>query len=452
MSLPNNDLVALFTALAIVLVTAHICGHVFARLRQPPVIGEILGGLLLGPTVLGHWAPGVAESLFPSDGPVRSGLQTLSEFGLLLLMFLAGRDVTRHSNPGRHRTVAAVTVAGLVIPMAVGVAVALPMNHELYSGERGTATTFALVFGIAIAVTSIPVISRIMLDLGILNTKFARVVLAVALLEDVVLYFALAVTLSMVEAGSGTEFGLASILQVQGAGVLLYHLVASVVALSVLILVGRKLFRRLANSRLNLVDRRSQTAFRLVFLLVMVLFFAFLGLNPIFGALLAGVASAEVAAPAIGDDREIMGESRAWEAMKQFSLAFFIPLYFAGVGMQLDLIKDFDIVFFVLFFLLATVVKASSVWAGARVVGESNSTAVNLAVALNARGGPGIVLATVTLSAGVINGTFFTAIVVLSIVTSLLAGVWLDRAFATRDGGAANMDDPVKDETRTEVR
>jgi Kef-type K+ transport system membrane component KefB len=159
-----------------------------------------------------------------------------------------------------------------------------------------------------------------------------------------------------------------------------------------------------------------------------------------------------VAEPAVGDHHQVMGESRAWEAMKKFSLAFFIPIYFAGVGMQLDLINDFDIVFFVLFFLLATVVKAFSVWAGARVVGESNSTAVNLAVALNARGGPGIVLATVTLSAGVINGTFFTAIVVLSIVTSLLAGVWLDHAFATRDDGAANMDDPVEDEKKTEVR
>lgn len=439
MSLSNNDLAALLTALAIVLVTAHVGARLFVRFRQPPVIGEILGGLLLGPTVLGYWAPNAAEKLFPARGPVHTGMQVLMEFGLLLLMFLSGREVATYRNPGRQRTVVAVAATGLVIPLVVGVAVAMPINHANYSGEQGTAATFALVFGVAIAVTSIPVISRIMLDLGMLNTRFARVVLAVALLEDVVLYLALAVTLSMVQAGSGADlYGLAALLRVEGASLVTYHLIASSVALSVVMLVGKKLFRRLADSRLNLVERRSPTAFRLLFLLGMVLLFVFLGLNPIFGALLAGVASAEVAEPVDGQNSEGAEESRTWVAMKQFSLAFFVPLYFAGVGMQLDLVNDFDILFFLFFFLLATAVKASSVWVGARAVRESNETAINLAVALNARGGPGIVLATVTLSAGIINGTFFTAIVVLSIVTSMFAGVWLDRVFSTRGGNAVS--------------
>ncbi|MBN6038808.1 cation:proton antiporter [Amycolatopsis sp. 195334CR] len=443
MSLQPADLARLLVAVTLLLVFAHAAGRLFAILRQPPVIGEILGGLLLGPTVLGLLAPQAQERLFPPDGPVAVGIGVLTQFGLLLLMFLAGREVPAFRGAGRNRAVVAMAVAGLAIPFAVGLGAVRLVDHTAFSGPNGSPTTFALVFGIGIAVTSIPVISRIMIDLDIMRTHFARIVLSVALLEDIVLYVALAAVLGMAQAGSGAEFGLAALFDGGAGQSSAYHFAASFLFFAVFMLLGRPIFDRLSHSRFNFIERRSATAFRLIFLLALVLVCVFLGVNPIFGAVLAGVASAAADSRDTDEEHRLETE-RAWDALKKVSLALFIPLYFAGVGLQLDLVHHFSVWFFFAFLLLACLVKSASVWLGARLAGESKRASVDFAVALNARGGPGIVLATVTLSAGVINEDFFTILVVLSIVTSQIAGSWLQHAFraepATTPAGGRHAD------------
>jgi len=159
------------------------------------------------------------------------------------------------------------------------------------------------------------------------------------------------------------------------------------------------------------------------------------------GALLAGLALRRGEPPrtaaAVGTIRSTGAESsisasswQAWDTLRQFSLAFFIPIYFFTVGLKLDLIHNFEVRFFLCFFVLSCGLKASSIWFGAKLAGQPSGRAWDLAVALNARGGPGIVLATVTFQAGIINDSFFTSIVLLSVVTSQLAGFWLDRRFA----------------------
>jgi Kef-type K+ transport system membrane component KefB len=115
----------------------------------------------------------------------------------------------------------------------------------------------------------------------------------------------------------------------------------------------------------------------------------------------------------------------ATDSLQGFSFAFFIPIYFAIVGLQLDLLHGFSIAFFLLFLLLACAVKAGSVYLGARLAGETSGASLNLAVALNARGGPGIVVASVAYAAGIIDQPFYAALVMLAIVTSLFAGSWL---------------------------
>ncbi len=121
---------------------------------------------------------------------------------------------------------------------------------------------------------------------------------------------------------------------------------------------------------------------------------------------------------------------QAWDAIRQFALAFFIPIYFFTVGLKLDLIHNFHILFFLVFLVLSCAVKAGSIWFGAKLAGQPSGRAWDLAVALNARGGPGIVLATVTFEAAIINESFFTSLVLLSVLTSQLAGFWLDRRSA----------------------
>lgn len=435
MTLPEHEIARMLLALTLLVVTAHALGYVFGRLRQPPVIGEILGGLLLGPTLLGALAASTSQALFPKSGITAVVLAAMYQLGLLFLMFLAGSEIQARPPAGEHRTVAAVTATGLVLPLAAGLGVVTLLNPADFSGPRGTPTTFALVFGIAVAVTSIPVISRIMLDLGILRTAFARVVLSVAIVEDIVLYVVLAVVLGLAQAGSDDGYGLLALVPVDSVPFeATYHIVVVLLFFAVFLARGAQIFQWLAASRINAVERRSPTAFRVTFLLLLVMVCVLLGINPIFGALMAGVAAARGdalaarRAAAMGD-KGLAAQAPAWSTLRQFSLGFFIPVYFAIVGLNLDLVRSFDIVFFLWFFVLACAVKWTSVWFGARLAGERNGRAIDLAFALNARGGPGIVLATVTLAAGIINEEFFTSLVLLSMLTSQVAGVWLHARF-----------------------
>lgn len=435
MTIQSVDLAHFLLAVTVILVAAHTTGYLFMLLRQPIVIGEILGGLLLGPTVLGQIAPGLQEQMFPKDGVVGAGIGVLYEAGLLLLLFLSGHEMMSYQGTVRRKSVAYMTIFGLVLPFAAGILVVRFVDTDNLTGPNGTKLAVGLIFAIAFAVTSIPVISRIMLDLGILQTGFARVVLSVAVIEDIVLYVALAVVLGMTQAQTGSSFGLWSLFDNDAVvPSMIYYVVVSLVFFGVFLLFGRPAYRAVADSRVNAIELRSSVAFRLVFLLVMTLICVSLGINPVFGALVGGVVAARADAQ-ITDPLRKARVDDAWGALSTFSLAFFIPLYFAGVGLKLDLARNFSILFFVVFFALACLVKLLSVWLGARLAGEPNRSAMDYAIALNARGGPGIVLATVTFAAGVISENFFTVLAMLAIVTSEASGAWLhfyrDRVVAT---------------------
>ncbi len=149
---------------------------------------------------------------------------------------------------------------------------------------------------------------------------------------------------------------------------------------------------------------------------------------PLYGAFVAGTAIA------VSDNSLVL---RDHNALAGVSFGFFIPVYFAIIGIQLDLIHHFDVPFFLGFLAVACVAKALSVYLGARLSREDRFTSASLAIAMNARGGPGIVLASTAFAAGIINETFFVSLVMLSVVTSLLAGSWLERV-AVRLGGTGS--------------
>ncbi len=423
MLLSSDEVVAVLVTLCLLLVAAHGVGQLFVRLRQPRVIGEIGGGLLLGPTVLGAAAPGVQRQLFPTTGTTAAVLGAISQLGLLFLMFQAGQELRTTAGRRQRRTVGWVTGFGLLLPLGLGVAAALPLDAGHYSGPAGSRATFVLVFGIGTAVTSIPVISRIMLDLGILGTRFARTVLSVAVLEDLVLYVLLAVTLGLAQAGTAGPGGLIGLLGVTSpAAVWGLYVLGALALFAVFLARGGALYALLARGS----ARRDPTALRLTFLLAVVLCCVFLSVNPVFGALVAGISVARGQALLTRADPGLAEPGRvSQESVRHFSLAFFVPLYFAVVGLSLDLHRNLEVGFLAGFVAFGCLVKGGSVWLGARVAGADRATALDLAVALNARGGPGIVLASVTLAAGVISEGFFTSLVLLSVLSSQLAGGWL---------------------------
>jgi Kef-type K+ transport system membrane component KefB len=428
-TLGSEDVARFLLALTLLLAAAHSGGYLFAHFRQPRVIGEIVGGLILGPTVLGTVAPGVEAWLFPSTGALPVVLDALSQLGLLLLMFGAGAEMRSSFRSDERRTVVAVTLAGVALPAIVGFGFAALLPDGYAMGTAGNHTAFVLIFVLAIAVTSIPVISRIMFDLGILETAFARIVLAVAVLEDVIVYVVLAIALGMVTTGSGDQIGVPAMLGIEPGSVAnsVFHVVSTVVFLALALWIGPPIYRRMLRFRFNLVRKGNQIGFQLVFMLSMTVVAVLLGVVPLFGAFVAGI----VVGASSGDK---VVEAR--ETIRTFSFAFFIPLYFAMVGQRLDLVRAFSPLFFLLFFVVACLAKYTSVWIGSRLAGESPVGARNLAAALNARGGPGIVLASVALGAGIIDQSFYACLVMLAILTSLAAGSWL--------GAVVRSDKPLR--------
>jgi len=204
----------------------------------------------------------------------------------------------------------------------------------------------------------------------------------------------------------------------------LYHVAVTVAFFTLALVAGPALFQRAARSRLNFVYRSSPTAFLLVFMLLVSGIALVLGVAPLFGAFVAGILA----------QTEDVQVQQAQQAIKQFAFASLIPMYFALVGLRLDLSTGFDVMFFVALLLYASAVKSASVYLGARFAGERPVAARNLAAALNCRGGPGIVLASLAYDAGIVNGAFYGMLVLLAVTTSIAAGSWLESV--VRGGGA----------------
>src|SRR4051812_37991203 len=396
-----------------ILVLAHVLGQFFVRLRQPRVIGEILAGILVGPSVLGHfWR-------LPLDSASKSGLPLPLDLcywlGLLLLMFLSGCETQQLFHREERKQVAWLAVCGTGIPFVAAIAVCwklLPASVlQPFMGASQSRMALVLVMGIAVAVTSIPVISRIFFDLNILHTRFARLVLGVAVVEDIALWAVLAIATALAHNAAAAA----------NSGGLRMEIAREIAATLICFLFGLalmpRLLRRFQESRWNLLGRSSPSAYLLGLVLAYVAAAALLKVNLVFAAFLAGFAVPRQCSPRFAD---------ALGSISTLSFSVFIPIYFALVGYKIDLGSSFSPTMIGGFLLAACAVKMVSVLAGARFAGFGGLSALNLAVATNARGGPGIVLASVALEAGIISATFYTTLIVVAIVTSQAAGAWLE--------------------------
>jgi Kef-type K+ transport system membrane component KefB len=444
--IPATELSRVLISLLALLLAAHAGGAVFARIRQPRVIGEILGGLVLGPTVLGQIWPGAVQWMFLDDPTARAVIGTVQQFGLFLLMFCAGVDARRRMRRSERRVIAIVSVTGLVLPFTAGaLAVTVINTHGLW-GDNANRTSFTLVFATAIAVTSIPVISRIMHDLGILQTGFARVVLGVAVIEDVILYVVLAVAIDVSDQ-RGKAAGLPAALGLNaGSAVDIVYHAGMTVALLALLFGLAPVANRWIGTHPGIKGPVSSTTRRLLVLLTCVVMFMLLDLEAFLGAFAAGVfvgtpRPVGAAAPEIGEAED--PASRAQDAIRRFGFAFFIPCYFALVGVNVDLAHGFEVYAFLGFLTSACAVKASAIYLGGRLAGLRHRSTLHLAVALNARGGPGIVLATVAFAAGIINEEFYIWLILLAILTSIAAGAYLQRVPKASLEGSPNPQQKV---------
>jgi Kef-type K+ transport system membrane component KefB len=394
--------------LSLLLATAHLLGYLFTRMKQPRVVGEILAGVLLGPSVLEHIAPKIGAAVFPQmasghSAPSQVVLGFIYNLGLLLLMFVSGAETKGLFQKDDRRQIAWLTCVGTAAPFLIAMVASPWIPLEKLMGEAQARTSAILIIGIAVAVTSIPVISKIFFDLGILKTRFARLVLGVAVLEDVALWAVLAIATALAASGAIPQMKI------------VMHVAATIVYLAIGLFLAPALMKRMNGSRWNALATASPVGYAVVVLLAYSAIADAMNVSLVFAAFLAGFA--------LSADSERMVD--AIEPIKSFSFAVFVPIYFAVVGYRLDLSRDFSFAMLAVFLSIACVLKLLAAGAGARLAGFGWMSSVNLAVATNARGGPGIVLASVAFDAHIINAKFYTTLVIVAVLTSQAAGAWL---------------------------
>lgn len=425
----NGDFGLLTLQLFLLIAIAHVLGYLFTRLRQPRVVGEILAGLLLGPSVLGHFAPKITQLIFPVGTTAGAAqhdvvLGFLYNLGLLLLMFASGAETRGLFSQHDRREIAWLGSVGTALPFVLVLLLSPWLPFDALAGPAHQRISLVLVVGIAAAVTSIPVISKILHDLGILHTRFARLVLGVAVLEDIVLWAVLAIATALAKAAVVPQARIA------------LHVALTLVFFGVGLTLAPALLRRLNSARWNILAKTSPVAYVVLVLLAYTAVAALLDVSLVFAAFLAGYAI-------ISDPKRF---PEALEAVRKLSFAVFIPLYFAVVGYRLDLGKTFSFTMLAIFLVAACVLKMLAAGAGARLARFNWKDSINLAVALNARGGPGIVLASVAYDAGIINAAFYTTLVLVAVLTSQAAGWWLERVIHSGEPLLAAQPVEVPDE------
>lgn len=399
----NSELTSVLFLLLLLVGFAQFLGYLFVRLHQPKVVGEILAGVVLGPALLGR-LPFVSQ-IIHSGSHQGDILDFVYWLGLLLLMFLSGAETQQLFTREERREVSWLAVVGTGIPFALGLIFGPWLISPALAGPNGSRASLIIILAVGVAVTSVPVVSKIFADLKILHTRFARLVLGVAVLEDIVLWLALAVALAMA--------GKAALHPRQ----MTYHLISTVAFFVLGLTIVPRLIKRVNKAKFNVLARYSPTGYALAVLLAYCAVAGALHVSLVFAAFLAGFA-------VVHRKRKLFAD--ALDAIGKVSFAFFIPVYFAIVGLRLDLIQGVSLWMMFAFILGSCVIKVLSVSLAGRWAGFRGLDLINLAITTNARGGPGIVLASVAFGAGIISSKFYTTLVVAAVLTSQFAGAWLD--------------------------
>ena len=445
----EQPFVLLAVQLGVLLVAAVGLGRLAGRLGLPPIVGELIAGVLLGPTMLGRAAPGVLAALFPPEDPVAAVRADFLKVGLLLFLLVVGLEVRPELVGARWRAIAPTSLLGLVVPFAVGYAAV-----EAFPGLWGAGgPALAPTIGIALAISALPVIARIMSDLGLLQTDVGRVVIASAVVDDLIGWIGFA-ALTAAFAGRASPLPAWQTLLVVVGAFGLALLVGRALGSS----GGRRDDWRAAGSD-GLAPTAGSASWRagqalsaerhdggtvaspadpggapgqplsdapswpLALVLAAMLLSAALmeaiGVHASLGALLVGLAGSRL-------------DPAVFEPVRRLVHAFFAPLYFAAVGLGLDLAAHFDLALVAAVFSIACLGKLVGASLGARLGGFPWREALAVGAGMNARGAVGLLLASLARQVGLVDDRVFVALGVMALGTSLLAGALMPRILRGR--------------------
>lgn len=392
------NLTTLLVQIGVVLVTARTLGWLFRRFHQPQVIGEMIAGILLGPSLLGWVAPRISAAVFPLES--LGFLNAVSQIGLIVFMFLVGLELNPKIVQGRGHTAVATSHVSILVPFFLGTLLALFLYPRL-SDPRVTFTGFALFMGVSMSITAFPVLARILTERQMLHTQVGAIAIACAAVDDVTAWCILAAVVLITRASSTT--------------VPLAFTLAGSAAFFVFMIVGaRRWLRRLAEAYQR-SGQITQDLLGLVLLLVLgsALVTEALGVHALFGAFLLGAVMPK-------EDRFVQSLT---EKIESLVVVLLLPLYFAftGLRMSVSLLNGYDMLLYLgLILIVAILGKFGGAAITARLTGLPWREAGAIGILMNTRGLVELVALNIGLDLGIISPALFTLMVLMAVITTFM--------------------------------
>ncbi len=397
-NLTHQDVVNLFLQLAAMLLLARIFAEIAQKFKQPAVVGELLAGILLGPTILGTFMPDFHEYLFMSNPSANLALDGFVQIAVVLLLFIAGLEVELHLVWSQGKSAVSISLLGLVIPFLLGFIFPyfFPDFFGLAAGDR---LLFSLFMGTAMSITALPVVVRILMDMNLFKTKMGMLIVASAMVNDIIGWLIFSVILSFMGKGSNL-----SLMQTIGITLLFTFFMLT---------LGKLIINRvLPWINKKLAWPGGVLSLSMAFCFLAAAFTEWLGIHAIFGAFLLGVA--------LGDS-EHMSE-RAKEIVHQFINNIFAPLFFVSIGLKINFFTNFELLLTLAILAISFAGKIFGSGFGAYKGGFNIKESLAVGFGMNARGAMEIILGLIALENGLIDEKLFVALVVMAIVTSMTSG------------------------------
>ncbi|MFP4445202.1 MAG: cation:proton antiporter, partial [Desulfosudaceae bacterium] len=400
-ALSPHQIMVLFLSLAILLGTARILGEIAQRLQQPSILGELIAGVLLGPTILGNIAPGLYEFIFPPQGPNAIALETIATLAIGLFLLVAGMEVDLSTVWKQGKTGLKVGLTSIAVPFFVVLTAALIVPEALGRHADADSMIFALFLAIAMSISALPIIAKTLIDMDLYRSDLGMVVVSAAIFNDIVGWVIFALILGLMGEGAGN-----------GAHVT-RTIILTLAFITAVLTAGRWLIHRtLPFIQAYTRWPAGELSFALVLGLLGAAFTEWIGIHAILGAFIMGVA--------IGDSPHLRERSRV--IIGDFISFIFAPVFFASIGLKINFAAHFDLRLVLAILLVTFICKLAGGKIGAWWGKMSPRESWAVGFAMVSVGAMGIIVGMIALEAGVIRERLFVSLIIMAIVTSMLSG------------------------------
>lgn len=399
----QHPLALLLLQIIAIILAARIVGGFFRKIGQPSVIGEMIAGILLGPSLLGYYAPEISGALFPLES--LGNLQFLSQIGLILFMFVVGMELDLKVLKNKANDAVVISHASIVFPFSLGVGLAYYLYRE-FAPESIGFTPFALFIGIAMSITAFPVLARIVQERGIHKTRVGAVVITCAAADDITAWCLLAAVIAVVKAGSVTSG--------------LYVIALAVIYVLLMLKVVKPFLNRVGSLRNSRQSLSKQTiAIFLIALILSSYATEVIGVHALFGAFMAGVIMPE----------NMRFRSILIEKVEDVAVILLLPLFFVFTGLrtEIGLLADpklLGLTGIIIGVAVAGKFLGSAV--AAKFVGQNWRDSLTIGALMNTRGLMELVVLNIGYDLGVLSAEIFTMMVLMALVTTFMTGPFLD--------------------------